>query len=119
MSSDVPDAGYLAALAGFDRMTVGRLRHLVRGRPAPEAYGMAAGTHRPSPAIAAVFAKDCTLAEAWRQSAQRRDPRECWEASVAAGVRVLTPADPSVPPQLSTDPACPAVLFVRSNLGAL
>ncbi|MBT4984563.1 MAG: DNA-protecting protein DprA [Ilumatobacter sp.] len=119
MSSDVPDAGYLAALAGFDRMTVGRLRHLVRGRPAPEAYGMAAGTHRPSPAIAAVFAKDCTLAEAWRQSAQRRDPRECWEASVAAGVRVLTPADPSVPPQLSTDPACPAVLFVRGNLGAL
>lgn len=43
-------------------MTVGRLRHLVRGRPAPEAYGVAAGTHCLSPAIAAVFAKDCSLA---------------------------------------------------------
>ena len=113
MSSDVPDAGYLAALAGFDQMTVSRLRHLVRGRPAPEAYGMAAGTHRPSAAISAVFAKDRTLAERWRQSARRRDPGECWEASVAAGIDVLTPGHPSVPPQLSADPACPAVLPTR------
>ncbi len=119
MSSDVPDAGYLAALAGFDQMTVSRLRHLVRGRPAPEAYGMAAGTHRPSAAISAVFAKDRTLAERWRQSARRRDPGECWEASVAAGIDVLTPGHPSVPPQLSADPACPAVLFVRGDLGVL
>lgn len=80
---------------------------------------MAAGTHRPSAAISAVFAKDRTLAERWRQSARRRDPGECWEASVAAGIDVLTPGHPSVPPQLSADPACPAVLFVRGDLGVL
>ena len=84
-----------------------------------EPYGVAAGTHLPSPAIAAVFAKDCSLAYAWQQSARRRDPRDCRKASVAAGVQVLTPADPSVPPQLSADPVCPAVLFVRGNLGVL
>lgn len=117
--SAVPDAGYLAALAGFDRMTVSRLRHLVRGRPAAEAYAMAAGMLAPSPAIAGLFARDDQLADRWRRSAARRDPGECWEASVAAGVDVLTPDHPAVPPQLAADPACPAVLFVRGDLGVL
>lgn len=119
MSAAVPAAGYLAALAGFDAMTVNRLRHLVRGRSPQEAYGMAAGTRRPSAAIASAFARDHTLAERWRRSAQRRDPAECWEASAAAGVEVLTSDDPQMPPQLATDPACPAVLFVRGDLSVL
>ncbi len=50
---------------------------------------------------------------------KRRDPAECWAATVAAGVDVLTPAHPSYPAQLAADPAAPAVLFARGDLDVL
>jgi len=37
----------------------------------------------------------------------------------AAGVEVIPPAHPGFPSQLATDPACPAMLFVRGDLGVL
>lgn len=119
MTAVVPDGGYLAALAGFDHMTVSRLRHLVKDRPAEEAYRMASGTHRPSAAIASLFARHEHLAASWQQSAHRRDPGECWDEMVAADVMAITPLHPAFPSQLATDPACPAILFVRGDLGVL
>lgn len=116
---EVPDGGYLAALAGLDGMTVSRLRHLVTGRPAAEAFGVAAGTHRPSTAIASLFGRYPDLSAQWRRSAAQRDPGRCWDEMVAAGVVVLTPEDPAFPSQLIGDPGCPAVLFARGDLTVL
>ncbi len=111
--------GLLASLAGFDKMTPSRLRHLLRGRTAAEAVGMAAGTHRPSPALDAVFTRDKELRGIWTESAKRRDPGECWDRMLAAGVRAITPDHPAFPSQLAADPACPAVLFTRGDLDTL
>ena len=116
---DSVDGGYLAALAGFDKMTPSRLRHLVRGRAPAEAFGMAAGTHRPSAALEAVFSRDKTLSAIWRESATRRHPSRCWDEMLTAGVRALTPDHTEFPAQLAADPACPAVLFSRGDLDVL
>jgi len=113
------DGGHLAALAGFDHMTPSRLRHLLRGRTAQEAYAMAAGEHRPSPALEAVFSRRSDLRGRWRVEATRRLPEQCWADTVAAGVRVITPDHAAFPPQLAADPACPAVLFTRGDLASL
>jgi DNA processing protein len=119
-AADDPVAcGFLAALAGFDKMTPSRLRHLLRGRSAADAFGMAAGTHRPSAALEAVFTRDRALQEVWRGEATRRQPGRCWDEMVAAGVRALSPDHPVFPPQLAADPACPAVLFARGDLDVL
>ncbi len=116
---DSVGGGYLAALAGFDKMTPSRLRHLVRGRTPAEAFGMAAGTHRPSAALEAVFMRDEALSAIWRESARRRDPARCWDEMLAVGVRALTPDHAEFPAQLAADPACPAVLFSRGDLDVL
>ena len=101
---DSVGGGYLAALAGFDKMTPSRLRHLVRGRTPAEAFGMAAGTHRPSAALEAVFMRDKALSAIWRESARRRDPARCWDEMLAVGVRALTPDHAEFPAQLAADP---------------
>lgn len=118
-ADDPVDGGYLAALAGFDKMTPSRLRHLVRGRSAADAFGMAAGTHRPSAALEAVFSRDNALRKIWNESAKRREPERCWVEMTASGVRALTPDHEQFPAQLADDPACPAVLFSRGDLDVL
>lgn len=118
-TDDAVAAGFLAALAGFDKMTPSRLRHLLRGRSPAEAYGMATGTHRPSAELEAVFRRDPKLVAVWRGEATRRHPARCWDEMVAAGVQVLSPRNPTFPPQLAADPACPALLFARGDLEVL
>jgi DNA processing protein len=118
-ADDVPDGGYIAALAAFERMTVGRLSALLRHRDPAAAYAIAAGDHRPTGQIAAMFAQHAGLAERWRLDARKHRPAACWQACVDHGIAVVTPDAPDFPAQLRGDPACPAALFVRGDLAVL
>jgi DNA processing protein len=113
------DAGYVAALAGFQRMTTNRLSSLLANRSAAEAHAIAIGQHRPPEPIASLFRRDPELAAVWRAEAARRPPDEAWQACVECGISVVLPGDDAYPPQLLDDPRRPAVLFVRGDLGVL
>jgi DNA processing protein len=114
-----PDAGYVAALAGFERMTSGRLSSLLSGRPPEESYAIATGRRPPPPPIAALFGRDPDLASLWRAEADRHRPEDAWRQCVACGTAVVVPGDDSYPPALLDDPRRPAALFVRGDLGVL
>ncbi|MET0146529.1 MAG: DNA-processing protein DprA [Ilumatobacteraceae bacterium] len=110
-------SGPVAALAGFDLMTVGRLRTLLAHHEPAEAFAVAAGWTRPSPPVAGLMSPD--VRAAWRSSAARRPPQEWAERCRRAGVDVLTTRDDSFPSVLRLDPQPPAALFVRGDLAAL
>jgi DNA processing protein len=109
--------GHVAALAGFDLMTVSRLRVLLAHHEPTEAYAVAAGQASPAPPIARLLTPE--VRSAWRASANRRRPAEWAERCRAAGVRVVTLRDAEFPVPLRNDPQPPAVLFVRGDLAAL
>lgn len=109
--------GVLAALAGFDLMTVGRLRALLAHHEPEEAYAVAAGRTLPAAALSAMLTPQ--LRTAWRASAARRCPEEWARRCGATGVRAITDRDPDFPAVLRQDLQPPAVLFVRGDLTAL
>jgi DNA processing protein len=109
--------GHVAALAGFDLMTVARLRVVLAHHDAVEAYAVAAGDASPSPPVARLLTPE--LRAAWRASASRRRPADWADRCAAAGIRVVTMRDPDFPPPLRHDPQPPAALFVRGELAAL
>mgnify|MGYP001822500247 CR=1 FL=1 len=114
-----PPSAYVAALAGFERMTTNRLASLLAGRSPAEAHAIAVG-NRPAPEpIAALFGRDPGLAAAWRREASRRPPDDVWQSCLDAAVTVVVPGDEGYPPQLLDDPRRPAALFVRGDLGVL
>jgi DNA processing protein len=112
-----PVAGHVAALAGFDLMTVARLRVLLAHHDPVEAYAVAAGHTRPAAPVARLFTPP--VRSAWRASAVRRPPGEWAERCATAGIRVVTMRDDEFPVPLRHDPQPPAVLFVRGDLAAL
>jgi DNA processing protein len=114
-----PPAGYVAALAGFERMTSARLSSLLSGRSPADAFSVAAGELRPPAPIASLFQRDPALAASWRVDATRRPADEVWQRCVEVGVSVVLPGDSAFPPQLLDDPRRPAVLFVRGDLDVL
>ncbi len=116
MSAQAPD-GFLAALAGFDLMTVARLRTLLANHESAEAFAVAAGRAQPSPVVAAALSPE--VRAAWCASAQRRPPDEWAARCQACGVRVLTARDAEFPGPLRLDPDPPGVVFVKGDLGAL
>lgn len=115
----VPDAGYVAALAGFERMTARRLRALLSATDPRGAFAVAAGERSAAGPLGAMLDAEPELAAAWRRSARRRAPAECWERCAATGTAVVVPGDEQFPPQLLDDPACPAALFARGDLDVL
>jgi DNA processing protein len=114
-----PPEAYVAALAGFERMTTSRLAALLAGRTPADAWAVAVGDHAPPPHIAELLTRDRDLAAAWRRDRRRRPPDVVSEECRRAGVTVVLPGDPTFPPQLLDDPRRPAVLFVRGDLSAL
>jgi DNA processing protein len=114
-----PATGYVAALAGFDRMTTARLTSLLAGRTPEEGYAIATGEARAAGPVASLFRRDPELAERWRADGVERTAERSWQECLDAGVSVVVPGDPEFPAQLLDDPRCPAVLFVRGNLGVL
>jgi DNA processing protein len=109
--------GHLAALAGFDLMTVARLRVVLAHHDPVEAYAVAAGDAPPSPPVARLLTPE--LRATWRASAQRRRPADWADRCAAAGIHVVTIRDPDFPAPLRHDPQPPAALFVRGDLAAL
>jgi DNA processing protein len=109
--------GVLAALAGFDLMTVSRLQALVCHHEPHEAYAVAAGRATPAAPVRAVMAP--AVAAAWRASAARREPEEWAQRCRALDVTAVSQRDPAFPAQLGVDPQPPAVLFVRGELDVL
>ena len=110
---------HVASLAGFDRMTTARLRSLLNGRSAVEAFALASGAIDPTGGVAALFERDPALRERWRRSAELRDPVATGEWCDRLGVAVTTLHDPDYPPVLADDPQRPPALFVRGDLAAL
>ena len=115
----IPSAGFVASLAGFERMTTNRLAGLLAQRTPEDAFAIAAGRRRPPEPFATLFAKEPDLAAAWRRSAERREPNAVWQHCVAAGVEVITADSPTYPVQLLDDPRRPPALFVRGDLSTL
>ncbi len=112
-----PADGCLAALAGFDLMTVQRLRVLLSHHEPVEAHAVAIGRAVPHPSVARLLTP--TIRAAWRASADRRDPAE-WAARCRMHeIRVISIRDDSYPAVLINDPEPPAVLFVRGDLAVL
>lgn len=116
---DVPAGGFLAALAGFSRMTASRLATLLADRDPAEAFAIASGRAPAPEPIATLLARDPSLAASWRGEADRRDPAGQWERCRRVGVDVVTPSDAAYPPALLDDPRRPPVLFVRGDLEVL
>lgn len=119
MSDPMPAAAYVAALAGFERMSIRRLRSLLATGDPQRAFRIAAGTDAPTGPLAAMLGREPDLAACWRRQAVERSPAACWARCVESGVEVVLPDAPEFPPQLLDDPDCPAALFVRGDLGVL
>jgi DNA processing protein len=116
MDADVR-TGALAALAGFEAMTAGRLHALLAHHDPEEALAVAAGRAAPHPAVASMLAGG--LGAAWARSARQRPAGE-WAARCArCGVGAVTARDVAYPDVLRTDPQPPAVLFWRGDWSAL
>lgn len=109
--------GHLAALAGFDLMTVGRMRLLLGHHEPAEAYAVAAGRAPAAPIVAHGLTP--RVQTAWRASAARREPGPWAERCRLAGVTAVTAADGEYPDVLRHDPDPPAVLFLRGDPTAL
>lgn len=114
-----PPAGFVAALAGFDRMTTNRLAALLAHRPPEQAFAIASGESTPPEPFATLFAREPDLAWSWKRAAARRPPEEVWQQCITAGVEVVVPGDAGYPAALLDDPRRPAALFVRGDLGVL
>lgn len=119
MSAELPPEAYVAALAGFERMTSARLRGLLSRHDPAEAFAVASGRSPAPPPLAAIFRRWSDLADAWRLDGERRIPQRCWNRCRSAGIDVVMAGDPRFPPQLVSDPACPPALFVRGDLSIL
>jgi DNA processing protein len=119
MSSAVPVEAYVAALAGFDRMTSARLRGLLALHEPAEAFEIASGRRPAPPPMATIFERWPELATVWRRDGERRDPERCWEECRTLGIDVVMTTDQRFPPQLADDPSCPPALFVRGDLSVL
>jgi len=111
--------GYVAALAGFSRMTTSRLATLMADRTAEEAFAVAVGEATPPAPIAELFRRDPDLAAAWRADGGRRPPDRIAAQCAESGVAVVVPGSAGFPLQLLDDPRRPAALFVRGDLAAL
>lgn len=115
----IPAAAFVAALAGFERMTTNRLSGLLAHRTPEDAFAIAMGECPPPEPFATLFSREPELASAWHRSGVRRQPEQVWQHCVAAGVEVVVAGDAAYPATLLDDPRRPAALFVRGDLGVL
>jgi DNA processing protein len=119
VSAPVPPAAFVAALAGFERMTTARLSALLSRRTAEQAFAIAVGAGATPEPFSTLFAREPELAATWRRAGDRRDPAVVWQQCLDAGVDVVVVGDPEYPAVLLDDPRRPPALFVRGDLGVL
>ena len=107
MSTPLPDAAYVVALAGLPWASHRHLRTLLEGGTPPEVWArVRAGAAEATTA----------LADVWRRHATGVDVDATWRAHGAAGVHVLLPGDAGFPPALRDDPEPPPVLFAMGSV---
>ena len=114
-----PPAAFVAALAGFERMTTNRLSGLLAHRSPEQAFAIATGNCAPPEPFATLFDREPDLVAAWHRSGVGRSPDQVWQQCRSAGVDVVVAGDAGYPSQLLDDPRRPAALFVRGDLGVL
>ena len=113
----LPDAAWVAALAGLPKMGPVRLGALLGHRRAPEAWQLvcAGGLHHVETVAARCRGLGEELDRAWSSAARRVDVAALWRRHADEGISVLVPGDPTWPEALVGDPEPPAVLFVRGD----
>ena len=116
MGSTPPEA-YVAALAGFERMTIHRLSGLLARRPAEQAFASPPASAA-ARAVRHVVRPRADLAAAWRRSGERRRAGGGVGAVPRAGIRSSSPAMRTIRTAARRS-APPAVLFVRGDLAVL
>ena len=114
-----PPVAFVAALAGFERMTTNRLSGLLAHRSPEQAFAIATGQCTPAEPFATLFDREPDLLAAWHRSGAQRSPDQVWQQCCSAGVEVVVAGDAGYPSQLLDDPRRPAALFVRGDLGVL
>jgi DNA processing protein len=119
---DCPPEACAAALAGLDRMTVARLRTLLRHLDPVDAWRLVSGHCGPREVgrlPGSVVALVREHGQVWRSAALDSSPSGVWRACKSAGVGVSVLGRPGYPAQLAVDHEAPAVLFHRGDLGVL
>src|SRR5947209_7150081 len=102
---------HVAALSSLPGMGPARLRAVLEGQTAEEAWERVRG--------GGTTGVPDHVAARWREAATTVDVDQLWDAHLAAGVRVLQPGADGWPAALVDDPEPPAVLFARGDVTAL
>jgi DNA processing protein len=120
MSTALPTAAWIAALAGLPGMGPARLTAILDRWPPEEAWHeVAAGRTHLDPVVAVTVRIPELCASRWRTAADQTDVAALWEAHQTAGVTVRVPGEFGFPTVLARDPEPPAVLFCRGDVGAV
>jgi DNA processing protein len=114
----LPPEAFAASLAGFEEMTVHRLRALLRHHSPAEAWEVVQGRH-PSRGLVERVMGEPKVRAAWAASAVARPPEQVWARCGELGVSVLLHGSAAFPAALADDPLPPPVLFAAGDLGLL
>jgi len=116
--SPLPPEAFAAALAGFEEMTVHRLRALLRHHSPAEAWEVVQGRHPSSGLVGKVLAEPKVRA-AWFASAAARPPEQVWARCCELGIGVHLCGSAGYPAALESDPLPAPVLFARGDMSLL
>lgn len=117
----VPEAAWVAALAGLPKMGPARLHALLDVWEPSVSWERVrrGGLHRLAEVVERCRGLGEDVDRAWTRAAQMTDVGALWRRHAEEGVAVLVPDDPRWPDALHGDPEPPAVLFVRGDPSAL
>ena len=118
---ELPEAAWLAALAGLPGVGPARLRGLVAAWGSAGAWArLVEGAPLAHPDLeASVQGRLDGLVTSWRRAARVFDVAAFWECHQAAGIEVLRRGGPGYPAALALDPDPPEVLFAQGRLAAV
>nr|MDQ3385748.1 DNA-processing protein DprA [Actinomycetota bacterium] len=117
----LPEAAWVAALAGLPKMGPVRLHALLETWEPAVAWERvrSGGLHRFAEVAVRCRGLGEDLDRAWSRAARTTDVDALWRRHAEEGVEVLVPGHPHWPVALLDDPEPPRVLFVRGAPSAL
>ena len=117
----LPEAAWVAALAGLPKMGPVRLHALLDAWTPAVAWERvrSGGLHRLEEVAVRCRALGEELDRAWSCAARATDVEALWRRHAEEGVEVLVPDHPRWPVALDDDPEPPSVLFVRGDASVL
>ncbi len=103
----LPEEAYAVATASLGKIGPGRLRALLRGEAASDAWDrLCRGRHRSDPE------------GRWREEAGRTDVHAIWRRHRSAGIGAVRFGEEGYPEVLADDPEAPELLFFLGDLSA-